>query len=137
MMGFLSGFSNKLLNSDNFNPFSGFPNNSISSTELQSNEYPAIHRYAIKTIIWKEVVQSGAMLSQQIGHAQIRIQEKQRASESAMLDNWFGTARINGEELPFTTDSDCLEVDDEYHIVYERTELPTGEAGIRIHDVIS
>jgi hypothetical protein len=35
------------------------------------------------------------------------------------------------------TDSDSLETDVEYHVVYERTEIPTGEAGIRIHDVIS
>lgn len=77
------------------------------------------------------------MPSQRVGHARIRIQEQQQANESAIFDDWFGTAQIDGGELPFTTNCDGLEVDNEYYVVYERTEVPTGEAGIRIHDVIS
>jgi len=95
MMGSLSGFSSWLLNSDNFNPFSGIP--------------ITVHR----------------------------LREQRQTSESAMFDDWFGTAQIDGEELSFTTNCDRLEPKTEYYVVYERTEIPTGEAGIRIHDVIS
>ena len=77
------------------------------------------------------------MPSQRVGHARIRIQEQRQANESAIFDDWFGAAQIDGGELPFTTNCDGLEVDNEYHVIYERTEIPTGEAGIRIHDVIS
>lgn len=77
------------------------------------------------------------MLTRQIGHTRIRIQEQRPTSESIMYDEWFGTAKIEGQEIPFTTNYDSLETGREYHIVYERTKIPTGEAGIRIHDVIS
>jgi hypothetical protein len=77
------------------------------------------------------------MSAQRISHARIQVREQRQASESTVLDNWFGTAEIDGEDIPFTTNCDSLETDREYYVVYERTEIPTGEAGVRIHDVIS
>jgi hypothetical protein len=136
MMGFLSGFSNKLLNSDNFNPFSGIPVTTTFLHEYQTSDNSAIQRYAPK-FIFAVPQQLSAMLSQRIGHARIRIREQQETSESAIFDNWFGTAQVDGQEPPFTTNCDRLETDSEYHVIYERTKTPTGEAGIRIHDVIS
>lgn len=77
------------------------------------------------------------MASQLIGYTRIRIRERRQGNESAILDNWFGIAQVYNQKLPFATSCNVLEVDDEYDIIYERTELPMGEAGIRIHEAIS
>jgi hypothetical protein len=142
MMGFLSGFSRWLLNSDNFNPFSGIPTKISPLSKHQADDSAAIQRYAPR-VIFTHTVQSGAMTSQQspvtsqrIGHARVQIQQQREGSESPIFDDWFGTAQVDNQELPFTTNCNSLEVNNEYDIVYERTELPTGEAGIRIHEVI-
>jgi hypothetical protein len=158
MMGFLSGFSSWLLNTDSFNPLSGIPCLTFSCHNiklpiiLEYMDAPKIYMDAPKICFrGRECGKSGirhnpysggegtttCMPSQRVGHARIRVQEQQQANESAIFDDWFGTAQIDGEELPFTTNYDGLEADNEYHIVYERTEVPTGEAGIRVHDVIS
>ena len=136
MMGFPSGFSSWLLSNVNFNPVSGLPAGTILLNGYQGNGRPA----AIECYARKRYYELGRMtehMSSGIGHTRIRIREQRQASGSVIFDDWFGTAQIDGEELPFTTNCDGLEADNEYHVVYERTEIPTGEAGIRIHDVIS
>ena len=75
------------------------------------------------------------MASQWMGY--IRIREQRQGSESAIFHNWFRIAQVDDQELPSTTNCNSSEVDNEYGIMYEQAELPTGEAGVRIHEVIS
>jgi hypothetical protein len=79
--------------------------------------------------------QRSLMASQWMGYTRIR--EQRQGSESAIFHNWFGIARVDDQELPSTTNCNSSEVDNEYGIMYERAELPTGKTGVRIHEVIS
>jgi len=134
MTGFLCGFSKRLPNSDSFNPFSGIPVKSTPLKKYQAGDFAAIQRYTV-TAIFNRVVQWGAMASQWMGYKQIR--EQRQGSKSAIFHNWFGIAQVDDQELPSITNCNSSEVDNECGIMYERAELPTGEAGVRIHEVIS
>lgn len=135
-MGFLSGFSVKAQSSLNFNPFEGIPVASMHFRNIKPM-FLAHSNLMPKRIISNQSTRESEMLDNHIGHARVEIEEYRQANNSVLNDDWFGTAQVENETLPFMTDCDKLEVNKEYHVVYERTESPTGKSGIRIHDVIS
>jgi polyisoprenoid-binding protein YceI len=76
-------------------------------------------------------------LTKRIGHAQIQIRDRRRHKKSLRYDDWFGTAQLDDMTFRFVTDRDDIKEGERYHVVYEKLETPTGEVGIKIHDVIS
>ena len=75
-------------------------------------------------------------LTKRIGHAQIQIRDRRRYKKSLRYDDWFGTAQLDNKTFCFVTDRDDIKEGERYHVVYEKVKTPTGEVGIKIHDVI-
>ena len=77
------------------------------------------------------------MLDKQIGHTKVQIRERRRTVKSPLHDDWFGTAVVARKKLWFMSNCEKLEENKEFHVVYEKTQIPSGDFGIRIHDVIT
>lgn len=136
MMGSRCGFSLILRTIGNFNPCLGIPVIGVPQWNIKLTDYTQTNGTPAKVLL-SILCKMLMMLEKYIGHVEVQIQDCRQSSNSIFYDEWFGTAQIEGEEYRFTTDCDGLRIDEEYHVVYERTEVPTGESGIRIHDVIS
>ena len=77
------------------------------------------------------------VLDKRVGHTEIVVRDRCKARKSPIHEDWFGIAQIEGETFPFSTDRHDLEINEKYHIVYEKIETRTGDPCIKIHDVIS
>lgn len=49
------------------------------------------------------------VLDKHIGHAEIAVRDCRKARRSPIHEDWFGTAQIDGETFPFSTNCCDLE----------------------------
>jgi len=134
------GFSKRSSQSTaSFNPFPDSSRRDTNPGDIKPTKRDAKYRYTPRFIL-DHGVQRGAMttvLRNRIGHAKVEIRDRRRVKEPLLRENWVGTVQVNEEEALFVTDNEILEPDKNYHVVYEKVETPIGEAGIKIHEVIS
>ena len=140
MRKFPFGFSKRCSQSTaGFNPLPGSSEEANIPENIKATNLTAKYRCTPRLILKGSIQQSvmSSTLTKRVGHAQVQIRDYRKARKSLLHDDWFGTAKVGKEVFPFTTNNEQLETNQKYHIVYEKVENPTGEAGIKIHDVIS
>jgi len=127
-MGFLSGFSVKAQSSLNFNPFESIPDANVRFRNIKLMKGALSSLMPSKRIISNQTPRWSVIPETHIGHERVQIEECRQTKSLALDDNWFDTAQVENETLPFVTDCDKLGINKEYHVVHERTEAPTDES---------
>lgn len=131
------GFSERRSQSTaSFNPVVGSSNRSEKARDIKAAKFSTKYRYTPRFILGANVA-VGMILDKRVGHTEIVVEDRHKARKSPFHEEWFGVAQIRGERFPFRTDRHELEINERYHVVYEKIETITGDSGIKIHDVIS